>query len=108
VESAGGLDDHVAAIISSSRDGGVPVVFALSRKKLGDVYGTRKRMSAIAVLELNGVRELVEQIAALAQEGHGMWQEQQEQRGEGGGEGAAAGEEAAQAGEAAAGEAAAQ
>jgi ribosomal protein L7Ae-like RNA K-turn-binding protein len=79
VESAGGLDDHVAAIVSSSAEGKVPVVFALSRKKLGDVYGTRKRMSAIAVLELNGVRELVEQVTALADEGHAMWGQQQAQ-----------------------------
>jgi selenocysteine insertion sequence-binding protein 2 len=76
VESAGGLDDHVDAIIRSSTEAGVPVVYALSRKKLGDVYGTRKRMSAIAVLELNGVRELVEQISSLAQEGQRMWQDQ--------------------------------
>jgi hypothetical protein len=33
----------------------VPVVFALTRKKLGEVYGFRKRMSAIALLEVGGL-----------------------------------------------------
>lgn len=37
-------------------------VFALTRKKMGEIYGARKRVSAVALLELNGVDDLVGQV----------------------------------------------
>ena len=37
IETEGGLDDLLAAILEQAEQAGIPVVFALSRKKLGQV-----------------------------------------------------------------------
>lgn len=37
IESEGGLDDLLASILEQAEQNAVPVVFALSRKKLGQV-----------------------------------------------------------------------
>lgn len=37
IESEGGLDDLLTAILNSAEESGLPVVFALSRKKMGQV-----------------------------------------------------------------------
>jgi len=41
-------------------------VFALTRKKMGEIYGARKHVSAVALLELNGVDDLVAQVCVCA------------------------------------------
>ncbi|WIA32847.1 hypothetical protein OEZ86_006024 [Tetradesmus obliquus] len=69
IEAEGGLNDSVDDIIASCGAASVPVVFALSRKKMGEVYGFRKRMSAIALLEVGGVQEVFDQVLSLAAEG---------------------------------------
>lgn len=40
----------------------MPSVFALTRKKMGEVYGARKRVSSVALLQLNGVEPLAAQV----------------------------------------------
>ena len=37
IEAEGGLDDLLASILAQAQEAGIPVVFALSRKKLGQV-----------------------------------------------------------------------
>ncbi len=37
IESEGGLDDLLSSILSQAEDVNIPIVFALSRKKLGQV-----------------------------------------------------------------------
>lgn len=37
IESEGGLDDLLGSILKQAEDYGLPVVFALSRKKMGQV-----------------------------------------------------------------------
>jgi selenocysteine insertion sequence-binding protein 2 len=71
IEAEGGLNDSVEDIIAVCKEvePAIPVVFALSRKKMGEVYGFRKRMSAIALLELGGVQEQFDQMLQLAEEG---------------------------------------
>ena len=39
VEGEGGLDDTLADILSSAASHGTPVVYALSRRRLGGIYG---------------------------------------------------------------------
>jgi selenocysteine insertion sequence-binding protein 2 len=75
IEAEGALNDSVDDIISSCGAADVPVVFALSRKKMGEVYGFRKRMSAIALLEVGGVQEVFEQVLSLAADGRRRWVE---------------------------------
>jgi ribosomal protein L7Ae-like RNA K-turn-binding protein len=41
IEAEGGLDDLLSSILTQAQAGGIPIVFALSRKKLGQVRGAR-------------------------------------------------------------------
>jgi selenocysteine insertion sequence-binding protein 2 len=75
IEAEGALNDSVDDIIASCGAAAVPVVFALSRKKMGEVYGFRKRMSAIALLEVRGVQDIFEQMLSLAADGRRRWEE---------------------------------
>ena len=68
----------------------MPAVFALTRKKMGELYGFRKRVSAVALMEVNGADELYAQMLVLAEEGRAEWAEGaggQQQQGRVGGDG---------------------
>lgn len=82
IEAEGGLNDSVEDIIAACKEASpvIPVVFALSRKKMGEVYGFRKRMSAIALLELGGVQDQFDQMLRLADEGRQRFAARQGQR----------------------------
>jgi selenocysteine insertion sequence-binding protein 2 len=72
-EAEGGLNDSVQDIITACSASSVPVVFALSRKKMGEVYGFRKRMSAIALLDVSAVQDVMQTMLRLAEEGRRSW-----------------------------------
>jgi len=84
VSADGGLDEFLGDILAMCEEQNVPSVFALTRKKMGEIYGARKRVSAVALLELNGVDDLVGQVLDLAEEGRVLWnaaiEEEQEQQ----------------------------
>jgi ribosomal protein L7Ae-like RNA K-turn-binding protein len=69
----GGLNDSVQDIITACSASDIPIVFALSRKKMGEVYGFRKRMSAIALLDVSSVHETMAQVLQLAADGRRQW-----------------------------------
>ncbi|WIA31020.1 hypothetical protein OEZ86_001058 [Tetradesmus obliquus] len=69
------LDGRMREIMCSS--GRVPVVFALSRKKIGQVFGSKKRMSAITLLDVGEVEGLLGAVLALAEEGRQHWVQMQ-------------------------------
>lgn len=50
-------------------------MFALTRKRLGQVYGCRKRVSAVALLDIQGVEVLHEQMVGLMAQGCREWNE---------------------------------
>jgi hypothetical protein len=52
IESEGGLDDLLGSILKQAEDFGLPVVFALSRKKMGQV-GVSPRAGCLACSPLN-------------------------------------------------------
>jgi len=56
----------VEEIIKAARSCGVPVIFALSRSRLGKALGKQMRMSAASVLMVDGVYEQFQEILALA------------------------------------------
>ena len=76
-----------AAAAAASTPGGVPVVFALSRKRLGQVFSVRKRMSAIALLDVSGVEDAYGRVLALAASAAAAWQARQHNGGGGSGVG---------------------
>lgn len=51
-------------------DQNVHIVFALTRKRLGQIYGCRKRVSAVALLDYHGVEALHLRMIELMVEGH--------------------------------------
>jgi selenocysteine insertion sequence-binding protein 2 len=72
-EAEGGLNDSVQDIITACSAADIPTVFALSRKKMGEVYGFRKRMSAIALLDVACVQETLTEVLQLAAAGRRSW-----------------------------------
>jgi hypothetical protein len=66
---AGGLDERLQGILDLAQHTDTPVVFALSLKKLGQVFGQRKKISAVAVLDVNGANELAAEMLRLADAG---------------------------------------
>ena len=69
VEQVGGdagLDSMVQNIIATARDKGTPVVFALTRNKLGSAMGRRCRMSTVAILDYSGAEELFKGVTKAA------------------------------------------
>ncbi|KAK9858850.1 hypothetical protein WJX84_009351 [Apatococcus fuscideae] len=75
IQTEGGLDDLLTSILSQAGELGVPVVFALSRKKLGQVFGCRKKMSAIAVLDFSSAEGMYNRMTSLAAAGREDWQQ---------------------------------
>ena len=53
----------------------VPLIFALSRKRLGQIYGNRKRVSAVALLDIRGIEDLHEEAVVLMTTGRKDWEE---------------------------------
>lgn len=52
---------------------GRPAVFALTRKRLGTIFGFRKRVSAVALLDYHGVEDMHGHVVQLAQQGREEW-----------------------------------
>ena len=53
---------------------GVPLIFALSRKRLGQVYGSRKKVSAVALLDVSGVEDMHNVVVSLMMQGRAEWE----------------------------------
>ncbi|GIL43338.1 hypothetical protein Vafri_1109, partial [Volvox africanus] len=75
VAAEGGLDTTLQAILDMCAEQETVAVFALSRKQLGRVYGFKKRVSAVAILELNGIHEAYADIAKLAKRAREGWRD---------------------------------
>lgn len=65
----------VTGILAAARDKGVPIVFALSRQRLGKVMGSRKSASAFALLDVSGAEGEVAKMMQAAGEGQRNWEE---------------------------------
>ncbi|EKX51709.1 hypothetical protein GUITHDRAFT_102313 [Guillardia theta CCMP2712] len=66
--SEGGLDDRVEEIIKAAKSKGIPIVFALSRNRLGKALGKSMRMSAASVHNVDGVHEMYKEILSTTME----------------------------------------
>ena len=76
----GGLDDVVAAIIDAAQQNGTPIVFALTRNRLGQIVGKRLRISALAVLDQSGADEQFKAMLAAADAGRAAFKEEAERK----------------------------
>jgi len=61
-QSGAGVDERVREIVCSCFDQDTPVVFALSRTRIGRALGKSLRMSALAILDVTGVKDLYEDV----------------------------------------------
>ncbi len=69
------------------KENDIPLVFALTRKKMGELYGHRKRVSAVAVLSHASCEDIVSRMVALAAAGRAQFEAQRGDGGSGGGGG---------------------
>eukprot|EP00904_Undaria_pinnatifida_P012408 jgi/Undpi1/8298/HiC_scaffold_25.g10767.m1 len=60
----GGLDDKVKEIIDMAREGGTPVVFALSRRRIGKALGKCTKISAVGVYSFDGAYDIYKKLAS--------------------------------------------
>ena len=78
IESEGGLDDVVSSIIADAKQNGIPLVFALTRNKLGQIVGKRMRISAVAVLDHNGADDQFKAMLQTAAAGREAFRDKKE------------------------------
>lgn len=69
ISAEGGLDDRLRQLMDLCNDKQVAIVYALSRKKLGKVFGYRKKMSVVCILDFSGAERLYKRMLELSQEG---------------------------------------
>lgn len=63
----GGLDDQVKVAIDNCRVHGIPVIFGLSRRKLGRALKKGMRISCVGVLDASGAHKEMKDIVAHAE-----------------------------------------
>eukprot|EP00930_Biecheleria_cincta_P002869 TRINITY_DN103849_c0_g1_i1.p1 TRINITY_DN103849_c0_g1~~TRINITY_DN103849_c0_g1_i1.p1 ORF type:complete len:542 (+),score=176.53 TRINITY_DN103849_c0_g1_i1:56-1681(+) len=69
----GGLDDTVEDVIEEARDNEIPVIFALSRNRIGKAMGKNIRLSVVALHSVEGVHQQFREVVKLAEELRRRW-----------------------------------
>lgn len=69
----GGLDDHVEELVEQARAAEVPVVFALSRNRMGKALGRSIRQCIVALLSAEGVHQLFKDVIKLTDQLRSDW-----------------------------------
>jgi len=69
----GGLDDCVDDLIETARECEVPVVFALSRNRMGKALGKNIRMSIVALLSAEGVHQQFREVLKITDDLRRQW-----------------------------------
>lgn len=71
--TGGGYDDRMREILRATYEQDVPVVFALSRVRLGRAFGKYLRMSVVAILDVTGVQAHYDEMLSHAFEKRVEW-----------------------------------
>lgn len=69
----GGLDDRMRELLALAYQRKIPVIFALSRARLGKALGKSLNISVLGVLDAIGARELFDESVKLANENCQAW-----------------------------------
>jgi len=69
----GGLDDRMRELLALAYQSKIPVIFALSRARLGKALGKSLNISVLGVLDAIGARELFDESVQLANENRQAW-----------------------------------
>lgn len=71
--SDGGLDDRVREILAAAYAQNVPVIFALSRNRIGQAMGKHVPISVLGVLDATGTEELLKTAVKLSRGAREAW-----------------------------------
>lgn len=71
--NSGGLDDRMRELLASAYQNKTPVIFALSRARLGKALGKSLHISVLGVLDSTGARGLLEESLLLAEKCRQAW-----------------------------------
>jgi ribosomal protein L7Ae-like RNA K-turn-binding protein len=74
----GGLDDRMRELLASAYSNSIPVIFALSRARIGCAMGKTVQVSVFAVMDATGAQTLLDESVSLAQELKQSWLERVE------------------------------
>jgi len=77
ISKAGGLDDRIKDILRVAYEQDVPVIFALSRIRIGRALNKSLRMSVLAILDVKGVSDLFDSTIELAYQKRIAWLNEQ-------------------------------
>eukprot|EP00903_Cladosiphon_okamuranus_P007835 g7580.t1 len=72
VGGEGGLDEKVVEIIDVAREGETPVVFALSKRRIGKALGKTIKVSAVGVYSFDGAHEQHKQLKRRIEATHSL------------------------------------
>jgi len=72
IESEGGLDDKIKGIIKDAKDNEIPIVFALTKKRIGRAL-RMKEISVVSVLDYSGADEEFKSTLKHAAEGRELY-----------------------------------
>lgn len=73
----GGLDDWVEDLIEECREHEVPIIFALSRNRMGKALGRNIRLSLVCILSAEGVHQEFRQVVKMVEDLRQKWVLQQ-------------------------------
>ncbi|GAB0093047.1 hypothetical protein DMENIID0001_080990 [Sergentomyia squamirostris] len=71
----GGLDESVYALRKRVREEKIPYVFALTRRRIGNILQKSPTVSVVAVLDYSGAKEKVDELLVLVDQKRAMYNE---------------------------------
>merc|ERR1719440_10970 len=69
----GGLDDRMRELLASAYSSDIPVIFALSRARIGAAMGKTVQVSVFAIMDATGAKHLLDESVQLAQKLKRSW-----------------------------------
>lgn len=76
----GGLDPAISQIIISARRNNIPVIYALSKRKIAKIFNKKVNMSVIGLYSANGAYEEYKKMLELAKRGRELFEKQQQEQ----------------------------
>jgi ribosomal protein L7Ae-like RNA K-turn-binding protein len=71
--NSGGLDDRMRELLATAYENGTPVIFALTRARLGKALGKSLHISVLGVVDATGARDLLQESLHLADKCRKAW-----------------------------------
>jgi selenocysteine insertion sequence-binding protein 2 len=76
----GSLDSVISQIIVSARMNNIPVIYALSKRKIAKIFNKKVNMSVIGLYSANGAYEEYKKMLELAKRGRELFEKQQKEQ----------------------------